>query len=268
MNEQENASKTRDEKIKELLDSQSAASVLGSIKGPNLGDGLQQEPNGEDAPVSDLDEEDTESGGKKVRIPASRLKTLTSELKELREQVQSANSYAERVAALERQITESRSKEEELPEWWKEAYGDNDISKQGYKNQQRIFREEMTREFERREAERAAEEAERTEKIEAIEESFDEQMDELEESVGRTLTTTQKSELLDIIAEYSPQEDGKYVAYIPVEKAYDIWQKNQVMGKSKQEIARIAGSQSSGGIENSHSTETPQWGSWRKRFGG
>ncbi len=259
-NENKTVSLTRDERIKELLD-KSGADAVGSIKGPSLSDMTQAE---EKTEVLEAEEEETESGGKKVRIPVSRLKTLTSKVSELEAQLQESKSYAERVAALEAQL--NSNKDDELPDWWKEAYGDSDVSRQGYKNQQRIMREELIRVTKEQEAQRQAEEAEREARISSIEQSFDEQMDELSETIGRELTATQKSELLDIVGEYSPQENGRYVAYMPVSKAYDIWQKGQNVNNGKQEMARIAGIQSTGGSVSS-APERPQWGDWRKKFG-
>ncbi len=125
----------------------------------------------------------------------------------------------------------------------------------------------MKRALQEEEAKQEAAEQERTERIQSIEKSFDDQMDELEDSIGRDLTSSQKSELLDIVGEYSPQEDGKYTAYMSVEKAYELWSKGQGRDAGKQEMARIAGSQSSGGTVQQSSPERPSWGDWRKRFG-
>lgn len=251
--------KTRDERIAELLE-KSGAEAVSAIKGPSLSDIAPVESKTVVAP--EADEEETPTSGKKVRIPASRLKTLTTEVDQLRTTTQ---TYAERVAALEAQINASKT-EEELPDWWKEAYGDNDVSKQGYKNQVRIMREELQRGLHQMEEQRQAEEVERAERVEAIESSFDDQMEALEESLGRELTSTQKAELLDIVGEYSPMEGDRYIAYMPVEKAYDIWQKGQG-STAKREMANIAGIQSSGSSSTSSSPERPQWGDWRKRFG-
>lgn len=258
--------KTRDERIAELLD-KSAAEAVNGIKGPSLGDLVPEKKLEVAAEDADTEEEETPTGGKKIRIPKSRFETLTREVKELRTQVQSSQTYAERIAELEERLSQSRKEDNELPDWWKEAYGDNELSKQGYQSQQRIFREEMAREFERREAQRQAEESAREEQIATIEQSFDEQMDELEADLGRDLTATQKAELLDIVGEYSPQEDGRYLAYMPVNKAYEIWQKGQGVNQGKQEMARIAGTQSSGGTQSSSSSERPQWGGWRQKYG-
>lgn len=252
---------TRDERIAELLD-KSGAEAVSAIKGPSLSDVAPIEKE----VVADAEEEETQTGGKKIRIPASRLKTLTSKIDELESKLSSYSSSQERIAALEAQLNASKT-EEDLPDWWKEAYGDNDVSKQGYKNQQRIMREELQRGLQQVEAQRQAQETEREERIEAIEQSFDTQMDSLEESLGRDLTASQKAELLDIVGEYSPMDGDKYVAYIPVEKAYDIWSKTQGLGQGKKEIANIAGIQSSGSSSVQSSSERPQWGDWRKRFG-
>lgn len=258
--------KTRDERIQELLD-KSAHEAVSSIKGPSLGDLATDVPKeAEQVEVPEAEDEETESGGKKVRIPRSRLQTLTGELKELREKTKAWEESQARIAALEAQIKANSSQEEELPDWWKQAYGDNEVSRQGYANQQRIMREEFQRNLEAMERQRAAEEAARAEQVEAIEQSFDQQMDALEESLGRELTATQKAELMDIVGEYSPMDGDSYVAYIPIDKAYDIWQKGQGVSQSKQEMARIASIPSGSGTSTA-SPERPQWGDWRKRFG-
>lgn len=256
--------KTRDERIAELLE-KSGAEAVGAIKGPSLSDAIQPEAKVEENDTVDAEVEETQSGGKKVRIPASRLKTLTSKVSELEAKLQKSSAYTERIAALEAQI--NNKSEEDLPQWWKDSYGDDENSKLGYKNQQRIMREELKRGLQEQERERIAQETERTERIQAIEQSFDSQMDELEDSIGRELTATQKSELLDIVGEYSPMDGDKYIAYMPVSKAYDIWQKGQNLNSGKQEMARIAGIQSTGSATAQSSQERPQWGDWRKRFG-
>lgn len=250
---------TRDERIAQLLDSP-ASDAVNAIKGPSLSDV---------APIvqsvtEPVEEEETPTGGKKVRIPASRLKTLTTEVESLRAQAQLVPTLQERLTALESQIT---NKDDALPDWWKEAYGDNEVSRKGYQNQQRIMREEFRRELAQMEAQREAEEAERSARVEAIEESFDSQMDELEESLGRELTDNQKAEIMSIVGEYSPMEDDRYVAYMPISKAYELWQKGQGTNAAKKEMADIAGISSSGSTSPETSKAPPQWGDWRRRFG-
>lgn len=251
---------TREERINELLE-QSGTNAASAIKGPSLSDLVPVEPR---ADAKDLEEEETPTGGKKVRIPASRLKTLTSKVEQLEAQLQERNTYADRVAALEQQLASKG--EEDIPEWWTEAYGDTDVAKKGYKDQQRVMREELKRSMAEQDAQRQAVEAERTARIESIEQSFDDQMDELEETLGRTLTATQKGELLDIVGEYSPMDGGKYVAYMPVEKAYDIWTKSQG-DAGKRAMADLGAIQSSGSTATP-SPDRPQMGDWRKRFPG
>lgn len=254
--------KTRDERIAELLE-KSAADAVGSIKGPSLADVA---PLTEKKEVTEdvADVEDDESNDKKVRIPRSRLSTLTKKIDELSAQVQESATYKERLAELEARLKENKS-DDTPPDWWLEDYGNTPESLKGWKNQQRSVREEAERVLAEREARSRAEESAREARVEAIEQSFDDQMGELEESLGRELTITQKSELLDIIGEYSPQEDGQYVAYLSVSKAYDLWQKSQTTAPAKQEMARIAGASSSGSSQ-SQSSDRPQWGDWRKKY--
>lgn len=255
--------KTREERIKELLD-KPATDVVNAIKGPSLATLASDEPKDDVDNEDDTDAGVTPKSDKKVRVRASRLNALNSEIEELKTR---DAERAARMAALEAQLQAGKEDDDELPDWWKDAYGDSDVSKQGYKNQTRVFREEMNREFERREAARIAQEQERIETISAIEKSFDDQMEELEEEVGRELTQTQKAELLDIVGEYSPTDgEGRYLAYMPVSKAYDIWRNNQKLNPGKKQMADIAGTQSSGN-GTVVSSERPQWGDWRKRFG-
>lgn len=256
--------KTREERINELLEG-SAQDAVGAMKGPSLSDlapAVQDSQTQDDEPADDV--EDTTTGGKKVRIPASRLKTLTSKVEQLEAQLRDKSAYEDRVAALEAQI--AHQGEEEIPEWWKEAYGDTDVSKAGYKHQQRVMREELQRSLAEQDAERQAQEAERDARISAIEQSFDTQMEELEDEIGRSLTASQKSELLDIVGEYSPMDGDRYLAYLPVSKAYELWQKGQGTDAGKQEMARIAGSQSQGGAQSAPAGR-PQWGDWRGKYG-
>ncbi len=162
----------------------------------------------------------------------------------------------------------SQRNEDALPEWWVAASGDDENSRAGYKNQLRIAEEITNKAIQAREEARLQEEAARAEQVEAIEQSFDEQMDDLEDSLGRELTANQKSELLDIVGEYSPQDaDGQYTAFISLEKAYDIWSSKGQSKPEKKMIAEIASTQSSGGAVSTPA-ERPQWGDWRKRLGG
>lgn len=230
-------------------------------------EGMKEEPTSSISVSTDLDNpeepvEETDSGGKKVRIPASRLKTLTAKISELEERLKQDSSYAERVAALEAQL---KGTQETVPEWWVEAWGDSDASKKAYRDQQRIMREEMRSLREEEERQRQLADSAREQEIQEIEQSFDDQMDSLEEDLGRELTLTQKSELLEIVGEYSPMDGDKYLAYLPVSKAYDIWSKTHTVDQSKNEIAKIAGIQSQGS-SSTPSNERPSWQDWRKRI--
>jgi len=253
--------KTRDERIAELLD-QPAQTAVSALKGPSLSDVIQEEPKDKGVTSAEGEDEGSAEGDKKVRIRRSRLTALETDAQEKERLLQEA---LQRIAALESQPKGEGTKDE-LPDWWKNAYGDDENSRQGYANQQRIMREEMARALQEQERARIQEEQEREQHVAAVEKSFDEQMDALEESIGRDLTDTQKSELLDIVAEYSPQQDGQYVAFMPIEKAYELWQKGDTSAP-KQEIAKIAGIQSGQSASPAPSHEPPRWGDWRKRFG-
>lgn len=258
--------KTRDERIKELLDAP-ANEVVQGLKGPNLATQTQEEEIKKEEPEDDsvAGEEDTSPKDKKIRIRASRLNTLEQELqssKTAREQ------DLQRIDALEKLLAK-QTPQDETPDWWKAAWGDNEVSKRAYHDQQRIFQESLSKELDRRESVRVQEENARQERVSAIESSFDEQMDSLEEQLGRELTDNQKGEIMDVVGEYSPtDDDGRFTAYISIDKAYQIWSKGQGGDTAKTEMARIAAAPSQGAsVATQTSNERPQWGSWRRRFG-
>ena len=258
--------KTRDERIQELLDA-SATEAIQGIKGPSLATQVENEEIKKEEPEEESVEGEVEESAKdkKIRIRASRLNTLEQELlanKTAREQ------DLQRISALEGLLAK-QTPQDEVPDWWKAAWGDNEVSKRAYHDQQKIFQESLSKELDRRESARLHEEREQQERIGAIESSFDEQMESLEETLGRELTDNQRGELMDIVGEYSPQdENGRYTAYMSLDKAYQIWSKGQTKSPAKSEMARIAAAPSEGAsITPQSSTERPSWGGWRKRFG-
>ncbi|MDE2101554.1 MAG: hypothetical protein KGL39_30190 [Patescibacteria group bacterium] len=249
--------KTREERINELLN-QSGAEAMAAVKGPTLADQVPvTEERSEEEPES-------EEKDKKVRVRASRLKALEEEADRYKREQQAT---LERLAALEGQLHSQSKSEDTLPDWWKEAYGDNELSRKGYENQTRIMREEMQRSLAQMEQERQQAEAARQERVEAIERSFDTQFETLEESLGRDLTDSQKAEIMDIVGEYSPQENGQYIGYMPIEKAYELWQNSQSVEPAKQEMAKISDMRSAGST-STPSPERPTWGGWRSKYPG
>lgn len=252
-NETSGETLTREQRINKLLD---------ESRGSNI---IEEKPFSEfpdDISNPEVKEEKTETGGTKVRIPASRLKTLTTKVSELEEKLKAAQAIDERISKIENHI-ESK---QELPDWWKSEYGEGDAQLKAYKIFQRGLREQLKEELRVENEQKALEEAEREKKIASIEESFDNQMDELEESLGRKLTESQKEEIFDIIEEYSPMEDGKYTSYMSIQNAYNLANKIQKPNAAKTEMAKIADIKSSN-TYSANDTGPLVHGSWRKKYG-
>ncbi len=253
----------------ELLDRVTADDLMKSVKGPTLSDLKNDLPEVKDEEAAQSeDEEVTPTGGKKMRIPSSRWKTLNARLDAAEREAREAKELRERLALLEKEVR-SRPKTDELPGWWKNDYGDDENSHKAYATFRAGLREELRQAEEEKRERDQRETAEREARIRATEQSFDEQMDSLEEELGKTLSDREKSELLDIVAEYSPKDGDSYDAFIPLAKAYELSQKLAKKDPAKERIAQIAGVTSGGNAATStQSTRPPQWGDWRKRFGG
>ena len=202
------------------------------------------------------------------RVKYSRFKNVLDRAKE-----------AEEEAAHWRQIAQGfKPKEEEsveLPAHWVKLYGDSPEAKEAWLIQKEQ-NEEVKREA-REEALKALRE-ERTQEATRTKENIseiDSRIDELSDSIGRELTDKEQSSLLDIVDEYSPKDgDGNYIAMIPFDKAWEIYEvKSQVSKspktKSRDAVASLNGSRSEGEstITEKDKTFNPlDWNAWRNRI--
>lgn len=256
--------KTREELIAEQLDK---PVDLRTLRSPNLGDTIQEElpEQKDDDTVTDPSDDDK---GNKVRIPRSRLKTLTDKLDSYESRMaQMERDYQERIAALEKARSQPS---DELPPEWVNLHGDSDASKALYRSTHELSRREFQAMLEQVERERTAKEAQQREVIQALEESFDEQMDSLEASLGRNLTDSQKEQIMEVVGKYSPRasdDPDRFSSYISIQSAYDIWKMGTKPNQAKEEIARIAGAPSSGTPGNGNSNMSiDDVRNWRSRY--
>lgn len=253
------------------------------ISGPRLGDQaapIGDEPkddedtdNGTPAP-SPADKDDVDSDKDEEKVPKSRFLKRDRELMEERHQRELLAKDFQRLEAELEAVRSARTSTETtggMPKWWTDSWGDSEESLKAWNTYQgtltasaQQMREEM-----KREAQLEQQRAQETEK--AVSDNFDSQLENLEETLGKSFSDKQAAELLTIVEEYSPtDQDGNYESFISMEKAYEIYDLKQRGNRSssKDHLAKVAGTNSQGDASPAPSNTPPQWGDWRKRIGG
>lgn len=196
---------------------------------------------------------DEDSVGDKPRVPYSRFET-----------VQERATIAEtQVKMLEKQLAERQPQntvDEEnvsIPEEWTELYGDNESAKRAYVLQMRLNEKarqdavsQITQDIENSKLQREVEEKANLEYIE-------QGIKNVEDSLGRKLTETEESALLDIQDEFTPKDDnGNYIApLLSADKAFEVYTlRNSTVKaeKSKTRRAVVAASSSNSEGESSN----------------
>ena len=219
----------------------------------------------EEVPV--ISEEET-------KVPYSRFKKFHDAAKEAEEE---ALKWKQRAEELEQQKFERREivVEGEVPSWWKELYGDTEVSQKAYKIQSQheadIASQAEDRAFRRLQETQQAEANRYQENLSSI----DEHLELVSAVAGRDLTEDEQSKLLDIVDEFTPKDDdGNYAgSLISPDKAWEIYEmKNQSAHAqrkaSRNEVASIISSQSSGEpnadqTEKNKSWNPLSWPDWR-----
>lgn len=244
------------------------------LNAPAFGPGSQNiETETEEAeaqPVKVEKEEETEeTSEEESKVPYSRFKKFHDEAKSAREEAEFWKKEAE-----------SNKKEtvttEEVPEFWKELYGDSEASQKAWRIQEKA--NDSLIERSRREAIEAVrnERYEESKQVEENVDKIDSNFDNLSDTLGRELTEKEQSTLLDIVDDYTPKDgDGNYIGEImPFNKAWEIYELKQQAGKlskakSRDSIASLSNTQSQGDpavIEEKNKQFNPlDWNSY-KRF--
>ena len=217
--------------------------------------------------VSVSPEEDTVAD--KARIPYSRFETVNEE--KIRAQ--------ERVKYLEEQLasktTPDIKAEVDMPEEWIELYGDSDAAKRAYQLQMSVnqrFQEEATQKaIDRIESQKV----EREEALQENLKSIDDELNNFSNTLGRKLTETEESAILDIQDEFTQKDkDGNYlVPLLSPEKAFEIHtlrQEKQVSQKrqAKNRVLSATGADSEGDVSTAPGANynPNNWGSWRDKI--
>ncbi len=203
------------------------------------------------------------------KVPYSRFQSVVRERNEATERI---SSLEERLNDLENARAEAQSTATEdidLPPEWIKLYGDSDVAKEAFKVQ--VQREQQISQNAVREALRQlkAEESYEREALVENEGIVEDQLSELQESIGRKLTKKQEEDILTIVDEFSPTgEDGKYISLFPFDKAYEIYElRHAKAGAStraaRQGVADLTGNQSEGEAETADTTYKRGWDNWR-----
>lgn len=198
------------------------------------------------------------------RVPYSRFKKKLEE----------AESYAAKVKALEEKLagksTQDIEPSDEVPEEWKQLYGDSELSKKAWTVQQK--REAKLRE----EAVKAAIEMVKKEQAEVAaaeqqkEKALDDYLSSLKDSFGQQMSQAVEEEMLSIVDEFSPTDkEGKYVSLITPEKAIEIYKlrhatKDAKTKAAREKVAELTSGKSQGEAEPSAGPYDPSWDAWRK----
>lgn len=207
----------------------------------------------EEAEKEKVEEEpESEEDGK---VPYSRFKKFHSRATEMerlaREKELEAASWRAKAEALEQFAP--KTQEVEVPNYWKELYGESEEAKKAWAIQKKAFDELKEEATEKAiEALKTVREQEESQ-VEGNLEKIDENLESLSEFIGRDLTEKEESAILDIVDEFTPKDDdGNYLGeVIPFDKAWEIYQlketaKNAPKKQSRDAVANLSGSQTHG----------------------
>jgi hypothetical protein len=225
--------------------------------------------------TSDADKDDVDSDDKKDdRVPKSRFLKRDRELMEERHARELLQKDMERIQSeLEtlRSARVSTDNKGDVPKWWTDRWGDSDESKATYETYRHTMQEELRDLREQIRTEERQERQRAQEVEEAVSQTFDSQLESLEDSLGKSLSDKQAADLLGVVEEYSPtDEEGNFTSFISLEKAYEILDLRQKSNRnpSKDHLAKVAGATSQGDASPAPSNRPPEWGDWRRRMGG
>lgn len=220
-------------------------------------------------------------------VPYSRFSTVSRRAREAEQRAQEAEAALEelqRERATRPEVTRETSREPEqftggLPSYWVKLYGDSPQSREAY-GYELVRQEQIEERAERRavEAYRNEGQAERRALV-ANENIIDNRIDDLSDQLGRGLTDSEESALLDIVDEYTPKDEyGNYAGdTIPFTKAWEIYEMKQgaqaqTTRRSRSTATQLTGSKTEGEPSGQEKQKNDNWNpmdwnSYRKRIG-
>lgn len=240
-----------------------------------IADAHAQETSVEEKPVVESHEEETDTSEEETKVPYSRFKKFHDEARQARAEAEEWRAKAE---ALEQRPSRHEVDEsDEMPSYWRELYGDSDVSQKAWSLEQRRQEEIERRAYEAGQRGARELEIEQRERIESNVATIDDNFEDLSEFIGRDLTAKEQSAILDIVDDYTAKDaDGNYQgAIMPFEKAWEIYELKQgsqksVQRKDRDSVAALSGTSSDGNTEVNEEANK-NWnplarGSWRKRL--
>lgn len=221
----------------------------------------------ESADTTSASDEDQETVVEEQKVPYSRFKKKLDELTETTSKVQ---FLEERLQQLEQSRQEESAQYVELPQEWVQLYGDSEVARQAYQVQLR--REDELAENTIRKILDTLNRSQEEESMRLVENEqiIDDNLESLQESVGRKFSPKQEEEILAIVDEFSPVgEDGKYVTLFPFDKAYEIYslrnsQKGQSTRRARENVAGLTGNSSAGEVDAGSEPFRRGWDHWRE----
>lgn len=214
--------------------------------------------------VSSSAEEDVVAD--KARVPYSRFESVNER----------AIRAEERLRILEEQAQSKtvESKQVEVPQEWEELYGDSEAAQKAYEIQLRLSEQMMEKSSKIVLEKIQNSEKEQKEIVNKNLEEIENSLNEFQEKLGRKITDTEESAILDIQDEFTAKdENGKYItSLLSPEKAYEIYELRANKAKvaktqAKNRALTATGASSEGDTSNSSANYTPgDWGSWRSHL--
>jgi hypothetical protein len=215
-------------------------------------------------------------------VPVKRFNRVFRERMEYKERLEEAETELERFRSTHAPATtQSRvaTAAGDQPSWWTKLYGADANAQQGWQVYQEATASQQQAMIDRTlEAVREQQATDRSANA-RNEEELDESMDDLQETLGVTLSASAQEEVLDLADEFTPKDDeGKYVGGrpMPFEKAYDLYLLKHPAGVAsrqatqRRQIASLTGSSGSGSAPSAGSSLPPlqpgNWGQWRQHF--
>ncbi len=195
---------------------------------------------------------------------------LQREREQMRKELQDLRPLKEEFSQIKTRLPQQ---EQEMPDWWKEAFGTDDASKAAFKKQveyqNKVYEDLESRVVSRIESQaqdRVRREAEEVAKWETV---IDTEVNTLREKGYQF----DRNELLKVVEDYSKDAQGNFTGVLfPFEKAYEILQLKKTMPTPTATARKTAAAQSVAGTKTgSPSSSIPTltevrnrgWSSWR-----
>lgn len=191
------------------------------------------------------------------------------ELEEMRGELESLRSLKTEIES----IKQPPQVEPEMPDWWKEAFGETDESKKAYQKQleheQKLYSQWEEKVIQKVRSSEAEEAARHEQAVRKYETQIENELDTLYEKGYKF----DRNELLKVVEDYSKDAQGNFTGTLfPFEKAYEILQLKKSIPSETSKVRNQAAGKSVRGTHSGVPTKTVPtitdirsrgWGAWR-----